>query len=136
MQNNKYIVYVIFSFFILAAFLNITLQPSGFDQNTIGQRQDVICSISVPPDVDPDTIELGWLNEEDIVTNDSRVTIYASSNYFNDSTLSVVIQFNPLTEENEDVYICYAVINGSFVFESVDLQNFTSKHPHNSITMH
>ena len=112
------------------------MQPNGFDQNTIGQRQDVICSISVPPDVDPDTIELGWLNEEDIITNNSRVTIYASSNYFNDSTLSVVIQFDPLTEENEDVYICYAVINGSFVFESVDLQNFTSKHPHNSITMH
>ena len=103
------------------------MQPSGFDQNTIGQRQDIICSISVPPDVDPDTIELGWLDEEDIVTNDSRVTIYESNDYFNDSTVFIVIQFDPLTQEDEGEYICYAVINGSLVFEAVSLQNFTSK---------
>ena len=41
-------------------------QTSGLDQNTIGQRQDVICSISVPPDVDPE------LNEDDVITADSR----------------------------------------------------------------
>ena len=113
--------------FILAAFLNITLQPSGFNQTTIGQRQDIICSVSVPPDMDPDTVELGWLNEEDIVTNDSRVTIYESSDNFNDSTLFTVIQFDPLIQEDEGEYICYAVINGSLVFEAVNLQNFSSK---------
>ena len=113
--------------FILAAFLNITLQPSGFNQTTVGQRQDIICSISVPPDMDPDTIELGWLNEEDIVTNDSRVSIYESSDNFNDSTLFTVIQFDPLIQEDEGEYICYAVINGSLVFEAVNLQNFSSK---------
>ena len=113
--------------FILAAFLNITLQPSGFNQTTVGQRQDIICSVSVPPDMDPDTIELGWLNEEDIVTNDSRVTIYESSDNFNDSTLFTVIQFDPLIQEDEGEYICYAVINGSLVFEAVNLQNFSSK---------
>ena len=112
---------------ILDSVLNITLQPSGLDQNTVGQRQDVICSISVPPDVDPDTIELGWLNEDDIITNDSRVTIVTSSDYFNGSTLVTTIQFDPLTEEDEDEYICYAIINGSFVSESISLQNITSK---------
>ena len=109
--------------FILAGFLNITLQPSGFNQNTIGQRQDVICSVFVPPDVNPSTIELGWLDKEDIVTNDSRVNVNA---YSNDSTLFTVIQFDPLTKADEDEYTCYAVINGSLVFESVNLQNFTS----------
>ena len=111
----------------LDSVLNITLQPSGFDQNIVGQRQDVICSISVPPDVDPDTIELGWLNEDDIITNDSRVTIVTSSDYFNGSTLVTTIQFDPLTEEDENEYICYAKINGSFVFESISLQNIISK---------
>ena len=106
---------------------NILLQPSGSDQNTVGQRQDIICSISVPPDVDPDSIELGWLNEEDIVTNDSRVTIYESNDYFNDSTLFTVIQFDPLLQEDEGEYTCYAVINGSLVFEAVSLQNFSGK---------
>jgi len=87
----------------------------------------VICSIAVSTDVDPDNIELGWFNEEDIITNDSRVTIDTSSNYFNGSTLFTSIQFDPLTEEDEGEYICYVIINGSFIFESISLQNFTSK---------
>ena len=116
----------IFVFLNLDSVLNITLQPSGFGQNTVGQRQDMICSIPVPPDVDPDTIELGWLNEDDIITNDSRVTIDTSSYYFNGSTLVTTIQFDPLIEEDEDEYTCYARINGSYVFESINLQ-ITSK---------
>ena len=113
--------------FNLASVLNITLQPSGLDQNTVGQRQDVICSISVPPDVDPDTIELGWLNEDDIITNDSRVTIVTSSDYFNGSTLVTTIQFDPLIEDDENQYTCYAIVNGSFIFESINIQNLTSE---------
>ena len=121
------LLYILILLNFLDSLLNITLQPSGFNQNTVGQRQDVICSISVPPNVDPDTVELGWLNENDIITDDSRVTINTSSDYFNDSTLVTVIQFDPLTEEDEDEYICYAMINGSYVFNSIILQNITSK---------
>ena len=87
----------------------------------------MICSISLPPDVDPDTVELGWLDADDIITNDSRVTIDASGDYFNDSTLVAIIQFDPLLKEDEDEYTCYAIINGSFIFESISLQNITSK---------
>ena len=114
-------------FYNLGAFLNISLQHSGFSQNTVGQRQDVICSISLPPDVDPDTVELGWLNEDDIITDDNRVTIDTSSDNYDDSTLVTIIQFDPLTEEDEGEYICYAVINGSYIFGSTNLQNFRSK---------
>ena len=111
----------------LDSVLNITLQPSGFDQNIVGQRQYVICSIPIPADVDPATVELGWLNEDDIITNDSRVTIDVSSDYFNDSTLVTIIQFDPLAEEDEDEYICYAIITGSLIFESISLQDIISK---------
>ena len=107
--------------------LNTFLRPSGFDQNTVEQRQDVICSISVPPGVDPDTIELGWLNEDDIITNDSRVTIDTSSYYFNDSTLVKAIHFNRLIENDQGEYTCYAIVNGSFMFEFMNLTNFISK---------
>ena len=113
--------------FILASFLRISLQPSGYYQNTVGYRQDVICSVNLPPDIDPDTIELGWLNEDDIITDDGRVTIDTTSDYYNDSSLLTTIQFDPLFEEDEGEYICYAVINGSFIFEPINLQNFTSK---------
>jgi len=87
----------------------------------------VICSIAVPSDVDPDNIELGWVNEENIITDDGRVTINASSSYFNDSTLFTSIRFDPLSEEDEGEFICYAIINGSYTFEPISLQNFTSK---------
>jgi len=92
----------------------------------------VICSIVVNSEVDPDDVEFGWINEEEIITDDSRVTIdtlptNASSGNFNDSTLSTSIQFDPLTKEDEGQYICYAIINGSFIFELISLQNFISK---------
>ena len=83
----------------------------------------MICAVSVPPDVDPNTIEFGWF----INLDDSVVTINASSNYLNDSTLYTIIHFDPLTEEDEGKYACYAIINGSFTYEFIILQNFTSK---------
>ena len=107
--------------------LNISLQPSGFGQS-VGERQDVICSIYVPPDVNPDTIEFGWINEDDIITNDSRVTIVRSSNdSFNGSTLVTTIRFDSLFEEDDDQYICYAIINGSFIYEFTDPLRLESK---------
>ena len=119
--------YIIYSFINLASLLSITLQPSGYYQNTVGQRQDVICSVSVPPDVDPDTVELAWLNEDDIITDDSRIIINKSIDYINGSNLVTIIQFDPLSEEDEGEYICYVIINGSYIFESINLQNFISK---------
>ena len=104
----------------------IFLQPSGPDQNTVGQRQDVICSISVPPDVDPDTIELGWLNEDDIITDDSRVTITESMHDSANNVITAAIQFDPLYEEDEGIYTCYAIVNESESFRSIQLQNFKS----------
>ena len=83
----------------------------------------MVCSVSVPPDVDPDTVKLGWLNEEDIITDDSKITLDTSSNY---CILVTIIQFDSLAEEDESEYICYTIINGSFIFNSIDLQNFTT----------
>ena len=119
---------VLLIIFILESLLTISLQFSGFIQSTLGQKNHVICSFSVPPDVDPDTIELGWLNEDDIITDDSRVTVYLSD-YFNHN-LVTFIQFDPLIEEDEGEYICYVVMNGSLIFEFIDLQNFTSTYVH------
>ena len=107
--------------------LSISLQPSGLYQNTVGNKQDIICSLSVPPDVDPDTVEFGWLFEDDIITDDSRVTTETSYDYYNDRSLVTIIQFDPLFEGDEGEYICYAVINSSFIIERINLQKFTGK---------
>ena len=124
------------NFNLLGDFLNISLLPSGFDQNIVGQRQEVICSVSVPPGVDPDTVELGWFNEDDIITNDSRVTIIESTSNFNYSTLFTIIQFDPLIEKDEDEYTCYAIINGSFISDFIYLHNLRSKQSHTYVHMH
>ena len=112
----------------LESFLDISLHPSGFGQSIINERQNVICSISVPPDVDPLTImKFGWLDEDDIITDDSRVTIDTSSDYYNDSSLVTIIQFDPLIEDDQGEYICFAVMNESLIFEVINLINFTSE---------
>ena len=123
-------------FNLLGDFLNISLLPSGFNQNTVGQKQEVICSLSVPPDVDPGTIELGWLNEDDIITDDSRVTITESMNNFNYSTLFTIIQFDPLIEKDEGEYTCYAIINGLSISDFIYLQNLRSKQSHTYVHIH
>ena len=116
-------VYKYIYLFNLASILSISLQPSGFSQNTVGQRQEVICSIFIPISVDPDAIKLAWLNEEDIVTTDGRVTVDELSGNSSAGNLTVTIQFDPLFEDDENNYTCYAIINGSFVFESIELQS-------------
>ena len=113
--------------FVYLAFLSISLQPSYPDQNNVGKRQDVICLLPLSFNVDLDTIKLAWYNEDDIVTDDDRVTINIANDYYSDSTLATVIQFDPLFEEDEGEYICYAVINDSFTIDLISLKNFTSK---------
>ena len=109
---------------------SISLQPSDSNQQSVGQRQDVICSISVPPDVDPDTIELGWLNEDNIITDDSRVTIVRSSNVSSNLSAIVItriIRFDLLFEDDKGAYTCYSEVNESIKFASINLQNFICK---------
>ena len=108
--------------------VKVCSQPIGFGKNVVGQAEDVICSISTSFHVNTDTIEFGWLNEDDIITNDSRVTINASSDYYNDSTLVTVIQFDPLFEDDKDKdFFCYSILNGSLIYEFINLKNFISK---------
>ena len=105
---------------------HILSSPSGF---IVEQRQDMICSISVPSDVDPDTIELGWLNEDDIITDDSRVTITEQSDdlinissNFSIRVFITVVQFDPVVEDDEGNYSCYSIVNETEISTSIQLQ--------------
>ena len=77
--------------------------------------------------MDPNTIKFGWLNEDGIITDDNRVTIHTSSDYYNESSLVTIIQFDPLIEEDEGEYVCYAIMNESLTFEVINLTNFRSE---------
>ena len=73
----------------------------------------------------PGTIELSWVNEDDIITNDGRVTVVTN---FNDTTITKIIHFDPLALEDVGKYTCYATINGLLIYEFTELQDFISKH--------
>ena len=107
----------------------ISFNPSGFLQNTKGQRQDVICSVTVPSEVDPDTVELEWLNADNITTDDGRITIISADNStsLNSSTLSTTLRFDPLFEDDQGNYTCYSIINDTLKFQTVELTNFRCK---------
>ena len=84
--------------------------------------------------MDPDSIGLAWFNEENIVTNDSRVTIIDStsdlanlSSNFTTNIISSIIQFDPLFEDDVGNYSCFSKLNGSVQFVSIQLQNFKCK---------
>ena len=126
-------IYLLLVMFPLVLVPFIHMQPSGFYQSTLGQRQDVVCSIFLPPNVDPDTVELGWLYEEEFITNDNRVTVIESSNVapvnssFNFS-VTTIIRFDPLYEDDNGTYTCYSIVNESESFSSIQMQNFRSKY--------
>ena len=109
---------------------NIVIQPSGVDQNTVGQRQDLICAIFVPPGVDP---ELRW-DYEEFISDDGRVTIIEtpdvepnnSSFNFSSSVITTIFQFDPLYEDDEGNYTCYSIVNESEYYTSIQLLNFAS----------
>ena len=110
---------------------NIITQPSGSGQYIVGQRLDLICSISVPPGVDADTIELGWDYDKEFISDDGRVTIIEtpdvepnnSSFNFSNSFITTIIRFDPLYEDDEgNIYTCYSIVNESEYSTSIQLQ--------------
>jgi len=106
----------------------ISLQPSGYFSSTIGQMQDLVCSVTITSAIDPDSVQLTWLNSDSIVTTDNRVTVIpttVTSNTFS-FTYTTVLQFSYLIEGDEGNYTCDLVTDDMYETESVLLQNLRS----------
>ena len=108
----------------------ITLQPnaSGFLQGVVGEMQDIICSVTITSAVDPNSVELMWLNADSIITADNRVTITPISITENPSsfTYTTTIQFAYLMEGDEGNYTCNVTVDEMMESHSTILQNLTS----------
>ena len=107
----------------------ISFLPSGFLQGTVGEMQDIICSVTISSAVDPDSIELTWTDADNIVTADDRVTII-STNITENSfsfTYTTAIQFAYLTEDDGGSYTCNIAVDNMMESRSVALQNLRSK---------
>ena len=90
--------------------------------------QDLICSVTITSAIDPDSVQLTWLDSESIVTSDNRVTVTPTSitnNAFS-FTYTTILQFAYLMEGDEGNYTCDLIADGMFESQTVQLQNFRS----------
>ena len=90
--------------------------------------QDLICSVTITSAIDPDSVQLTWLDSDNIVTSDNRVTVTPTnitSNAFS-FTYTTVLQFVYLMEGDEGKYTCDLEADEMFESQTVQLQNFRS----------
>ena len=128
---NTYIVYhavLIFKSLYTVPVPRISMQPSGFFSGIIGEKQDIVCSVTITSTIDPSLVVLIWMNASSIITSDSRVTIIptnvtANSHSF---TYTTTIQFAYLTEADEGNYICNVAVNEMMESRTTSLQNLRS----------
>ena len=104
------------------------MQPSGFFSGIIGEMQDIICSVTITSTVDPNSVELIWINGSSIVTPDNRVTVIPTNVTANlhSFTYTTTIQFAHLTEVDEGSYICSVTVNEMTESRTTTLQNLRS----------
>ena len=106
----------------------ISFQPSGYLQGVIGEMQDIICSVTITSTIDPDSVELTWINADSIITADDRVTIIPTNvteNLFS-FTYTTIIQFAYLVEGDEGNYTCNVEVDDMMESSSTTLENLRS----------
>ena len=106
----------------------ISLQPSGLLQGVVGDIQDITCSVTITSAIDPNSVELTWINNDSIITTDNRVTITPTNITENPSsfTYSTTIQFGYLMEGDEGSYTCNVAVDDMMESHSTTLQNLRS----------
>ena len=71
--------------------------------------QDIICSVTITSEIDPNLVKLTWTLDDSIITTDNRVTIITNITENPSSfTYTTVIQFAYLMEGDEGNYTCIA----------------------------
>ena len=90
--------------------------------------QDIICSVTITPATDPNSVELTWANNDRIITTDNRVTITPINITENPSsfTYSTTIQFAYLMEGDEGDYTCNVTVDDIMESHSITMQNLKS----------
>ena len=112
----------------LVPFPRISFQPSGSQQGVVGEMQDIICSVTITSEIDPDSVELTWTKASSIITVDDRVTILPTNitrNTFS-FTYTTIIQFDYLMEGDGGNYTCNVTLDGMTKSRSTTLGNLTS----------
>ena len=117
--------------YMLICFVNVLVPvpriSSGSLQGVVGEKQDIICSVTITSAIDPDLVKLTWRNAESNITADSRVTIITNITHNPFSfAYTTVIHFTYLMEGDEGNYTCNVKVDDMMESCSIILQNFRS----------
>ena len=86
---------------------------------TVGDPQDVICSITSTTVLDANSVTTSWTGPNGVITNDDRVTINIT---VDNNIYTSILHFDHLLESDEGIYTC----NITTIDHSVSLTaNFT-----------
>ena len=105
----------------------VTLSPSGPMQGAmVGSPQTIQCTVSTVSGVESSSVMIRWIGPgEDIIANDSRVTISPTTSNGNMYTSSLQIQ--NLMEGDDGMYTCNVMILDRSGSASVTLETLTGK---------
>ena len=109
----------------------ISLQPSGFLQGFVGEMQDIICSVTITSEIDPDLVKLTWTLDDSFITTDNRITIITNITENPSSfTYTTIIQFTYLMEGDEGNYTCNVEADDMVESLSTIIENLRSTYIH------
>ena len=92
----------------------------------VGSPQDIQCIVSTVSGVELSSVMISWMGPGgESITNDSRVTISATTSSGNNYTSS--LQFTYLMEGDEGMYTCNVMILGIETMAITEMSNLISK---------
>ena len=93
----------------------------------VGSPQDIQCIVSTVSGVELSSVMISWMGPAgESITNDSRVTISATTSSGNNYTSS--LQFTYLMEGDEGMYTCNVMILETNALRFFTINNLTSKY--------
>ena len=101
--------------------------PSGPIQGAmVGSPQDIQCIVSTVSGVESSSVIISWMGPGgEPITNDSRVTISATTSSSNNYTSS--LQFTYLMEGDEGTYTCDVMILETNASHLIQMHNLIGK---------
>ena len=93
----------------------------------VGSPQDIQCIVSTVSGVELSSVMISWMGPGgEFITNDSRVTISATTSSGNNYTSS--LQFTYLMEGDEGMYTCNVMILETSISTLIAIENRSSKY--------